>query len=1133
MNTILHVILIAFLCLQTIFTVTAQTGSADPNFNGGTGAQGEVFDFLQLNDGKIILAGAITSYNGVACNRIVRLNVDGTPDPTFNVGNGFNAGIRTLALQADGKILAGGEFTSFNNTSTNRIIRLNANGTRDESFVIGNGFNLPIQSIAVQDDGKILVGGQFNFYNGVSHNRIIRLNPNGAMDETFNIGSGVNALVHHIEVQSNQKILLSGDFNLVNGITSTRLVLLNADGTIDIAFNNTLGANALIRKASYINENRILLAGDFKQVNNTPATHLAIINNDGSLDPTFSVHENFNQRVKDFYVNSENEIYAVGDFSLFDTFSYNAILKLLPNGILDTNFVVNTAANSRINKIKLLADNQFCLAGNFEQFRALQKKGFVKIDQIGNPDYGFNVGGGIGLNGAITTIAEQADGKIIIAGTFTSYQNQTVNRICRIHKNGTLDTSFLIDKSPNNDINKIIVQPDGKIIVAGAFTNFNDSTINRIVRLNSDGSFDSTFVIGNGPNNLIRDVALQADGKILIGGQFTNYAGTARNRVARLNSNGSLDTDFVIGSGANNEVWSILTKPDGKILIGGQFTSYAGVTRNRIAQINADGSLDLDFNSSTGANNTIRNMTLQQDGKIILAGNLTSYNGAGRLRLARINPDATLDESFVPSGSIPNNTLIHRTLVQSDGSIILVGSFTSYNNLIANRIVKINNNGSIAIQNFGAGTTGEIFDAVMASDGNIIIAGQFRSFNGQVRNGLARIMNCNRPVLNVSNPVCEGSDLNLSISNAANYVWSGPNSFTSVLQNPIIENIETAASGRYTITTDDNQGCSSELSFDLSVTALPTVNISTENEICEGETLILSSDASGSFKWSGPDNFVSEQNNVPISNVDESNAGIYTLELNRWGCVASAELEVNVIPSPELEISSNSPVCEGDNLQFNAAPNLTYSWTGPIGLSFSIRNPTIPATLGIAGTYQLTGVSAQGCINTGEVEVFVNEKPQISFSSNSPVCIGQTALLAAFGGENYSWTGPNGFSSNAQTPVFLVNNVAQAGVYEVTVADFNDCKNSASITLVVDECVGIEDLQQNSSFTIFPNPANTTVNIKNLPANTLLTIMDLNGKVVVREMVYNSTQSIQIDHLHSGVYLVNVLNKTQKLVVVR
>src|SRR5690606_10510140 len=99
---------------------------------------------------------------------------DGTPDPTFNVGNGFNASIRTLALQADGKILVGGEFTSFNNTTTNRIVRLNANGTKDNSFVIGDGFNLPVQTIAVQDDGKILIGGHFNFYNGIAFNRIIR-----------------------------------------------------------------------------------------------------------------------------------------------------------------------------------------------------------------------------------------------------------------------------------------------------------------------------------------------------------------------------------------------------------------------------------------------------------------------------------------------------------------------------------------------------------------------------------------------------------------------------------------------------------------------------------------------------------------------------------------------------------------------------------------------------------------------------------------------------------------------------------------------------------------------------------------------------------------------------------------------
>ena len=189
-------------------------GAKDPSFDTGVpvGFDSNVSTILQQSDGKILVGGWFTSYQGVAANRIIRLNSDGTRDPSFNTGTGFDFDVDTLAIQTDGKILVGGWFTSYQEVAANRIIRLNSNGSIDTSFNIGTGFNNTVSTLAIQSDGKIVVGGQFTTYQGVSANRIVRLNSNGSIDTSFNIGTGFNNWVNTLAIQSDGKIVGGGTF---------------------------------------------------------------------------------------------------------------------------------------------------------------------------------------------------------------------------------------------------------------------------------------------------------------------------------------------------------------------------------------------------------------------------------------------------------------------------------------------------------------------------------------------------------------------------------------------------------------------------------------------------------------------------------------------------------------------------------------------------------------------------------------------------------------------------------------------------------------------------------------------------------------------------------------------------------
>ncbi len=352
---------------------------------------------------------------------------NGTNDPTFNIGSGFNGNVLAMAIQADGKIIIGGDFTNYNGTAINRITRLNSDGSIDASFDVGTGANGMIFDIEIQDDGKIVIGGEFSIFHGTALNHIARLNENGSPDPSFTVGTGANQLITTLLIQPDNKIIVCGNFSGYSGYTQNGITRLNADGSVDLGFNTGTGTES------------------------------------------------------------------------------------------------------------------------------------------------------------VSALAIQTDGKIVIGGNFTSYNGISVNRIARLNPDGTIDESFNVGSGASGSIHSVFLQPNGKIVIGGIFDQYDGNERYRIARLNTDGSLDESFNGGNWPNGPFHSICAQQDGKIVVGGDFNSGA----NFIARLNTDGTLDPTFDTGLGTNNIVASVGVQSDGKILISGNFTSYNGVARNRIARIHS------------------------------------------------------------------------------------------------------------------------------------------------------------------------------------------------------------------------------------------------------------------------------------------------------------------------------------------------------------------------------------------------------------------------------------------------------------------------------------------------------------------------------------------------------------------
>ena len=272
-----------------------------------------------------------------------------------------------------------------------------------------------------------------------------------------------------------------------------------------------------------------------------------------------------------------------------------------------------------------------------------------------------------GANGTISCLALQGNNDIIVGGGFTSFNGASRSGIARLNPDGSLDTTFNpgLGISGGNGIGQptvssLLVQPDGQIIIAGNFTFYNSTNYNYIVRLNTDGSIDPTFNAGVGPVDApfsqpaINAMALQIDGKVVVGGQFTSMGGASTTNIARLNANGTVDTSFNTGSGADGPVNAIALQPNGgitNIIIGGGFNNYNLISSKSVARLNPDGSADQSFNVGIGADDIVNTLLVYPStdanvGKILIGGYFTSFNGTRRVGMARLYPNGPIDTSI-------------------------------------------------------------------------------------------------------------------------------------------------------------------------------------------------------------------------------------------------------------------------------------------------------------------------------------------------------------------------------------------------------------------------------------------------------------------------------------------------------
>jgi uncharacterized delta-60 repeat protein len=798
-----------------------EDGALDTSFADGlAGANGLVNAIAVQNDGKPLIGGSFQTVHGAPATYFARLNADGTLEGDFGQRPGGNAAVHALAVQSDSKVLVAGEFTVLNGATRNRIGRLNADGTLDSSFADGlAGADNIVRAVAAQTDGKVVIGGNFATVNGVSRSRIARLNADGTLDSAFGDGlSGADGEVRCLAVQSDGKVLIGGSFGMINGVSRNRIARLNADGSVDGDFGNGLsGANNSVFCLALQSDGKVLIGGNFTLINGVTRYRLVRLNADGTLDTNF-VAALSGLSPRSLAIQGDGKILVPDPIGAAAPFY--RIVRLNVDGSVDSSFG-NYGAEGSVLCIAAQDDGKVLIAGGLRLVDGVNRNRIARLNADGTLDSSFAEGFS-GPNGDVSVLAIHDDNKVLIGGSFWAVNGVPAAYFARLWGDRVPSTHPRIDSSPQTQrvtlghsaafsvltagteplsyqwlkdgmpipgaTNEAIVfqrvefsdagvysivvsnaegttsadavltvawpepgaadfswtsaivtnssgavlstaiQPDGKILIGGSFTNIQGIVRERIARLNADGALDETFMSGlPGANGTVRSVVLQADGKVLIAGEFTNVNGVARGLIARLNVDGSVDHTFGNGlSGANGAVWSLAVQNDGKVLIGGFFATVNDVSRNRIARLNADGSLDTDFGTGV-VQNSVLCIALQSDGRVLVGG--TS-------RIIRLNPDGSLDNTFAGAGGS-----VLSVAVQNDGRMLIGGFFTSVNGVIRNRIARLNADGTLDAT-FGdalSGADSTVRSVAAQGDGKVLIVGQFGVVNGMGRTRIARL----------------------------------------------------------------------------------------------------------------------------------------------------------------------------------------------------------------------------------------------------------------------------------------------------------------------------------------------------------------------------------------------------------
>jgi len=672
-------------------------GRVDLSFDAGE--VGFVDGLVSLPDGRVLFGGSIRLPGGETRSGVFRLLKNGALDPTF-VGAlpGNSRGYR-MELAPGGKVYVQIE-------PEPRMVRLNLDGTVDQSFQTATGFDNAIFAMAIQKDGRLLVGGFFDNYDGVPCPKLARLNPNGRLDPTFRSGLNLTPYnyVSAVEVRGDGKIYVGGQLeffyvgNSHGGPSPYRnrgLALLESNGALDRRFSILVNSEVGVNSLSALPNGDLLVQGSFTEINFRRCGGMARINSSGAIQPIAGG----DYTGLTMFSNDKSSVLLCGVSA--ESRQPSRVVRLSADGREDARFRVMVSDPAIPENLALCPDGKYLASGDFHLVNGVPTYGAVRLKADGSRDMSFKIA--IWPDGPIHCMAPLTNGQILVGGRFSKFNGQRAVSVCRLTSDGrfagTMKTPFYVPPPapahpnyweryyPFPWVDKFVRTGDGRVLALGVF-NVDE---NNQLRFNADGSEDSSFgissalLVGEFPEEDFFEFTPESllplkDGGFLVAGFFGFCHGFdapcwfGGRYVVRINALGALNSTFgVVGRETRFNTWGLLAEQsDERFLVSIKTESGA-----RVYRLLRTGAADESFRSVEFGPGVINKAITLNDDSVLVGGEFQSVDGKARKWMARILKDGGFDESFDVGDALDGP--VGDLIPQKDGSWVVHGSFDHVN----------------------------------------------------------------------------------------------------------------------------------------------------------------------------------------------------------------------------------------------------------------------------------------------------------------------------------------------------------------------------------------------------------------------------------------------------------------------
>lgn len=551
-------------------------GIIDYSFGNGVGTLGFVREIKIDASGKILVAGSFNDFNNQLHSGFVRILADGAIDPSFHVPptNLFNEVVFTsIGIQSNGKYILAGRVVDLNSTFQ-LVYRFNTNGTIDSSFISDGMYYDMVETCAILSNDKILIGGDINGYNGQQVKYLCRLNVDGILDQSYSSINQLNNVVKDIDITNSDSVVLSGFFTKFDYRDRKYLLKLNPNGTINDDYRNNEGFNNDVNQLKISSLNTVYAVGKFTYFENTPANRIISLNLDGSINTAFNSGEGFDNDVKAIFIESSGKIILGGDFTKYNGTSISYLCRLNIDGTLDNSF--NVVVNGPINSIERLPNGNYYLAGNFTTVNGVTRNRIAHISASNILESNFN---GSGFNGEVKGVKINSQGKLLIHGNFTTYNSYSANRIVVLNPSGFIYNDLMninaIDATYANFVNDTLFILSQSVV--GESSNF--YSIN-----NQYYPYTYNLSVQAINKYYVSNSQILPDGQLLLHGEFDYYdANNIHRHVSTIRTNYLSEPEYGFESEFGGLILSSEKLPNGKQLVAGKFGAISSIEKNRIA----------------------------------------------------------------------------------------------------------------------------------------------------------------------------------------------------------------------------------------------------------------------------------------------------------------------------------------------------------------------------------------------------------------------------------------------------------------------------------------------------------------------------------------------------------------------